>query len=165
MKCKLGGVLTFVGLCAFSIPIAGLAQSFDALGARMTIDVSGAQTHGRSATMRMVIPSGGTPPAVHVHSREDETFVVMRGSFRFWRGKNVIDAGPGSVVYFPRNVPHDFRNIGKTSGELAVTIVPAGFERFFLEIGQRHLTMPKDRNEIMRLSTLYGVRVVGPPKP
>jgi quercetin dioxygenase-like cupin family protein len=112
----------------------------------------------------MVIPPGGGAPAVHIHSREDETFVVTRGTFRFWHGNKVVDAGPASVVYFPRNEPHQFRNIGKTSGEVAVTIVPAGLERFFLELGRRHLTMPKDLREINRLSALYGIRVVGPPK-
>lgn len=163
MKRKLCGALIVFALCALLTPPVGLAQSFEAVGARMTIDVSGAQTHGRSATMRMVIPPGGGAPAAHVHSREDETYVVTRGTFRFWRGKSVIDAGPGSVVYFPRNVPHQFRNIGKASGEVAVTFVPAGLERFFLEIGQHHLTIPKDLNEINRLSRLYGIRIVGPP--
>jgi len=141
--------------------VAAATQWFDALGGKMAIVVSGSQTHGASSSVRMEIPPAGGPPAAHIHSREDETFVVVKGSFRFWHGRSVVDAGPGSVVFLPRNEPHQFRNVGTTTGDLICTIMPAGFERFFLEIGKRHLTLPKDQREFMKLSKQYRIRYAG----
>jgi len=135
-------------------------STFSALGTQMTILVSSAQTNGTSATLRIVVPPGGGPPAAHVHSREDETFIVMSGHFRFWHGEKVEDGLPGSVLYLPRNEPHQFLNVGKTPGELIVTIVPGNFVNFFVEVAKRGITMPKDKAEFDRLSTDYGIRYV-----
>jgi mannose-6-phosphate isomerase-like protein (cupin superfamily) len=138
--------------------------SFQMLGDKMTFEVTAAQTNGASATIDDVVPPGGGPPA-HIHTREDETFVITQGHFRFWHGTHVIDALPGTVVYLPRNEPHQFRNVGSTPGELVVTIVPAGLERMFLAISERGLTIPRDEAEIVRLGREYGITYVPPLAP
>jgi mannose-6-phosphate isomerase-like protein (cupin superfamily) len=138
--------------------------SFQMLGGKMTIAVTAAQTNGASVTIVNEVPPGEGPPA-HIHTREDETFVVTQGHFRFWHGTNVVDALPGTVLYLPRNEPHQFRNVGSTPGVLVVTITPAGLERMFLTISKRGLTMPKDQTEIVRLGSEYGITYVPPLAP
>lgn len=136
-------------------------RSFVALGNRMTIEVSAAETRGRSSTLRMSIQPGGGPLA-HIHTREDETYVITRGHFRFWRGKSIVDAPTGTVVFLPRDEAHQFLNIGARTGELTLTMVPGNLEQFFTELARRHLAMPKDVAAIVRLSAAYGIRYVAP---
>lgn len=137
---------------------------FQMLGGTMTILVTPEQTNGASVTIQWDAPPGGGPPA-HIHTREDETFVVVRGHFRFWHGKQVIDAEPGSVVYMPRNEAHQFRNVGNTNGTVVFTIMPAGLEQMFLTISSRNLTVPKDIPEIVQLGKQYGITNVAPLAP
>jgi mannose-6-phosphate isomerase-like protein (cupin superfamily) len=154
--------MAIVGLCvALGASHNKVPVSFQLLGNTMTFAVTAAQTHGASVTIDEEVPPGGGPPA-HVHTREDETYVVTRGHFRFWRGTRAIDAWPGSIIYLPRNVPHQFLNVGNAPGELVLTIVPAGIERMFLAISQRGLSVPQDRAEIIRLGREYGITYVAP---
>ncbi len=135
--------------------------SFQMLGIKMTLEVTATQSNGASASIEETVPPGGGPPA-HIHTREDETIVVTQGHFRFWHGTRVADALPGTVVYFPRNEPHQFRNVGSTPGTLVVTIMPAGLERMFLAISKSGLTIPKGQAEIVRLGRQYGISYVAP---
>lgn len=154
--------IAVTGLCiTFGAGSDTMPVSFQMLGDKMTFEVTAAQTNGASVTIDDVVPPGGGPPA-HIHTREDETFVITQGHFRFWHGTHVIDALSGTVVYLPRNEPHQFRNVGSTPGELVVTIVPAGLERMFLAISERGLTVPKDEAEIVRLGREYGITYVPP---
>jgi mannose-6-phosphate isomerase-like protein (cupin superfamily) len=138
--------------------------SFQMLGIKMILEVTAAQSNGASVTIEEEVPPGGGPPA-HIHTREDETIVVTQGHFRFWHGTRVVDALPGTVVYFPKNEPHQFRNVGSTPGDLVVTIMPAGLERMFLTISKSGLTIPKDQAEIVRLGSEYGITYVPPLAP
>jgi len=157
--------VAIIGLCfALGAGAGTTPVSFQMLGITMTIAVTAAQTHGASVTVDTVVPPGGGAPA-HIHSREDETYVVTRGHFRFWHGSHVMDALPGAVVYLPRNEAHQFLNVGSTPGEMVMTVVPAGIERMFLTISTRGLTAPKDLKEIVRLGSDYGITYVAPLAP
>ena len=134
---------------------------FALLGTKMAILVPASQTNGSSVTIQDEVPPGSGIPA-HVHTREDEIFVVTQGQVRFWRGHDVIDGGPGTVVYMPRNVPHQFRNIGTTPAIAVATIMPAGLEQMFLTISQRGLTVPKDQAAVITLGTQYGITYLQP---
>ncbi|MDP9016732.1 MAG: cupin domain-containing protein [Candidatus Eremiobacteraeota bacterium] len=157
--------IRFIGLLSFCLFAAGTASAtdsapFDAFGTKMTVVVSNAQAKGLSSTIRTVVPPGGGPPAAHIHTREDEIFVVTRGNFRFWHGKHVVDGNPGAVVFLPRNEAHQFRNIGTTEGEVLFTMMPGTLERFFLEVGKRKFVMPRDMGTVVSLSKAYGITYV-----
>lgn len=155
-------ILVAVGFC-YLLGAAGPATpgSFNLIGTKMTILVPATQTNGTSVTIQDDVPQGGGVPA-HVHTREDETYVITQGQFRFWRGHEIIDAGPGTVVYMPRNVPHQFRNVGATTGTVIFTITPAGLEKMFLTMSQRGLMWPKDQAAITTLTTQYGITNLPP---
>lgn len=155
-------ILVAVGFC-YLLGAAGpeTPVSFDLIGTKMTILVPATQTNGESVTIQDEVAPGGGVPA-HVHTREDETYVITQGQFRFWRGHEVIDARPGSVVYLPRNVPHQFRNVGTTPGTLVFTITPAGLEKMFLTMSQRGLMWPKDQAALTSISSQYGITNLPP---
>jgi hypothetical protein len=49
-------------------------------------------------------------------------------------GDDVIEAGPGDLVFKPRNQWHTFWNAGDEPARILEIIAPAGFERFFAEL-------------------------------
>ena len=49
-------------------------------------------------------------------------------------GDEVVEAGPGDLVYKPRNQWHTFWNAGDAAARILEIISPAGFGRFFAEL-------------------------------
>ena len=49
-------------------------------------------------------PSTRVP--LHVHEREDETWIVLEGEYTFEVGGQTFRAGPGDYVFGPRHVAH-----------------------------------------------------------
>jgi hypothetical protein len=49
-------------------------------------------------------------------------------------GDEVVEAGPGDLVFKPRNQWHTFWNAGDEPCRILEIISPAGFERFFDEL-------------------------------
>ena len=79
----------------FSAPIRFLNGRFD-------VKVSGRDTGGRLCVIDTVrVAPGGPPPPVHVHAGQDEVFHVLGGRFRFRIGDELIEAGPGDVLFGP----------------------------------------------------------------
>jgi mannose-6-phosphate isomerase-like protein (cupin superfamily) len=157
MLASLIRVIAILGLLTTLGSNGASSTSFvDTVGDRMTVEISSTDTNGVSSTLR-IDPSPGHGPRAHIHSREDETYVVIRGHFRFWSSTRVVDAKPGSIIFLPRNEPHQWLNVGKTTGELILTITPGGLDRFFLEASKRGLRIPKDNAEIDRLRATYGI--------
>ena len=113
-----------------------------------------------AAVVEEIVPPGVGAP-LHRHSREDEIFYVIEGTFRIWRGEEVLDAGPGGVVLLPRDQVHTFKNIGAATGRLLTVIVPAGFERFFEAIVERGLAEGND-DQIIALAAEFGLDNLGP---
>ena len=38
-------------------------------------------------------------------------------------------------MHLKKNIPHTYKNVGNSTGRLLFTIMPAGFENFFAEVG------------------------------
>jgi hypothetical protein len=49
-------------------------------------------------------------------------------------GADVLEAGPGDLVFKPRGEWHTFWNAGDVPRRILEIIAPAGFERFFAEL-------------------------------
>jgi hypothetical protein len=60
---------------------------------------------------------------------------VLEDEFEFLNGDHRIKAGPGSFVYAPKGSLHALKCVGEEPGRLLTLATPAGFERFFEEIG------------------------------
>ena len=113
----------------------------------------------------LTAPGGGPPP--HVHTREDEFFHVVDGSFEIRIGEEVHDLGPGGFAYVPRGTVHNFRNTADKPSRILVGFTPGGMEGFFRESGRPALddgpAPPVDDDEIARTMAAakrYGVESV-----
>ena len=71
---------------------------------------------------------------LHRHNREDEYSFVLEGRMGALLGDDVVEAGPGDLVFKPRDQWHTFWNAGDEPCRILEIISPAGFERFFDEL-------------------------------
>ena len=73
------------------------------------VKASGRSTGGSLTVMELAVDGG---PPRHTHTREDESFYVFTGVVDVECGEDRFEAGPGSFVFLPRNLPHAFRSVG-----------------------------------------------------
>jgi len=59
---------------------------------------------------------------------------VLEGRMGALLGDDVVEAGPGDLVYKPRGQWHTFWNAGDEPARILEIISPAGFEQFFAEL-------------------------------
>jgi mannose-6-phosphate isomerase-like protein (cupin superfamily) len=97
------------------------------LGGLAVIKATGKETGGHYTLVEVLEPEGEAP--LHVHHREDEGFWVLEGELTFQIGDKTIEAGPGSFVFGPKDVPHNF-TVHSGSARLLFLLSPAGFEEF-----------------------------------
>lgn len=90
--------------------------------------------------------SGGGPGYLHVHYDDDEAWHIISGMLRFrFSSGETRDAGPGTTVYVPAGVAHDYDEIEGPSRYLMI-LTP----RLKALIDELHAA-PFDRHgEIMR---------------
>jgi len=148
-------------------PGAGEAHDNWLGGARLVIKASAQQTQGRLAAVELWGPKGFGSP-VHVHSNDDEFFVVLDGEVRFRLGDEVTDAAPQSIIYGPREVPHAF-TVNSDEARMLLFFGPAGVEGFFREAAAYAATVPAgqqpDPQALAEIGARYGQKFVGPPMP
>jgi quercetin dioxygenase-like cupin family protein len=139
------------------------------LGTLAIIKASSDTTDGRVAVIEHLAPQGRGAP-LHVHRREDEWFYVTEGELTLWVGGRVIEAGAGSFVYGPRDVPHTFVVTSPQARFLLVT-EPAGFESFMRAVAEPAGALeipppasePPDFEQLAALAAEYGIEILGPP--
>lgn len=121
-----------------------------------------------------VIARPGGEPALHVHEREDETYVVLDGALTFHRGGERVDAGAGDVVFLPRGVEHGFA-LRSPQARLLVVCTPGsgGLAAAFHALSQPAETVvppagPPSAEEVNAWEVAFGavgVTFTGPPLP
>ena len=142
----------------------GLAVWF--LDALLIVKANAEQTGGAFALIDNVGPPGDSP--FHVHQNEDEAFYVLEGEITVYVGDEKIKADPGTWVYGPREVPHGFRIGGTSPARFLLLYTPAGFEQYFVEVGEpvRELTLPPaeppNMERLMSVAPKYDIDILGP---
>lgn len=119
-----------------------------------------------------VIARPGGEPALHVHTREDETYVILEGELTFHRGGERLEAGPGDVVVLPRGVEHGFA-LRSPEARLLVVCTPGGLGAPFHALSVPGAAAagpagPPSAEEINAMEVAfgeYGVTFTGPPLP
>lgn len=131
------------------------------LGIPMVIRIHGRDTGGvLSAVESHDLPGGGPP--THIHSREDETFQILEGEYEFTVGDKSFVAKKGTTIFAPRGVPHTYRYLGKTPGQLMCIITPAGFEGFFETIGALTPEQQQDIPRVITIAKEFGLEIIPP---
>jgi quercetin dioxygenase-like cupin family protein len=136
-------------------------------GALMTLKARSGSTGGALGLVEARFPADFGPP-LHVHHREDEALYVLDGQLRCRNGDQEFTAGPGELVFGPRELPHTFK-AGPGGARALVLMLPAGLEQMFQEGGVPTLD-PSNRpvedydiETVTRLAAKYGFDVIGPP--
>jgi mannose-6-phosphate isomerase-like protein (cupin superfamily) len=112
------------------------------------VKASGRSTGGSLTAIEITVDQG---PPKHTHTREDESFYVFTGALYVECGHDRLEAGPGSFVFLPRNVPHRFRSIGGPATALLI-VTPGGLDEYFAEL---HAKL--SANEIAIVQEKYGI--------
>lgn len=105
----------------------------------LTIITSASETNGAFSLVKNVMRKGFEPP-LHVHTREDESNLIMKGEILFTVGDKTIHAKAGDYIHLPKNVPHTFKLLTDTAETLLV-ITPGGFEEMFIECSRPALSI------------------------
>lgn len=112
-----------------------------------------------------LLPARTAGPSLHVHTREDEAAYVIEGSLTCKVGDERLEAGAGTLVWLPREVPHTFANLSDSPVRVFGVTVPAGLEGMFKEQASYFASLqgPPDAGVVAAIGAKYGVTVVGPP--
>jgi quercetin dioxygenase-like cupin family protein len=142
------------------VPVNG-GQSVNILGIPMLIRVPGRATGGTLSVVESHDSPGGGPPP-HIHHREDETFQILEGEYEFTVAGETLRAGPGATLFAPRGLAHGYRCVSPGGGKLSVVITPAGFERFFEEIGALTPQQQQDLPRVLEIAGKFGLEFLPP---
>ena len=130
----------------------------------MNIKLTTRDTGGESYVYEVITPPGVGMP-LHVHKIEDEIIHVLDGDeFDVEIGGEEFRAGPGSLIYFPRKVPHRFLNAGAKPLHTLWTITPrASYERFIEDLATLPEESLTDMTEVRDLFSRYGIEILSAP--
>jgi quercetin dioxygenase-like cupin family protein len=160
---------------AMSVPINGLEpylqqssehQHLDWIGNMELSVILDAATTGGQVSLIQVIASRGDASPVHIHSRDDEAFLLLEGAMTV-RVDDVRDQlRPGGIGCLPRHRPHAFR-FDSDSRALIIS-TPAGQEEFFRSAGwDTRRPKPPDwkisPDALKEAAEAYGTTIIGPP--
>lgn len=125
----------------------------------------GSRTGGAAMIGDARMPPRTPGPSLHVHTREDEGVYVVAGRMTFQVGERIFEAGPGSFVWLPREVPHTFANLSDEAVWAVGITLPPGLEGMFVEQSAYFASLegPPDEAAVQAIGARFGVRSVGPP--
>jgi quercetin dioxygenase-like cupin family protein len=102
-------------------------------GHELTVILDAAITGGQLTVIETHARSGDASP-VHVHSRDDEAFLLLDGAMTVWAGDQRHQLQPGGIAFLPRRLPHAVRY--DTASRALILSTPAGSqERVFRAAG------------------------------
>ena len=113
-------------------PHDGKAGSLGMIGVRLMID--GAESGGGFSLVEHPMPPRALAAPLHRHLNEDEYSFILEGRVGALLGDDVVEGGPGDLIFKPRGQWHTFWNAGAEPARLLEIIAPAGFEQFFSEL-------------------------------
>jgi quercetin dioxygenase-like cupin family protein len=134
-------------------------------GSTLSILLDGKATDGQLMVGRFDVSKGEAPP-YHVHSNEDEIFMLITGTALVWVDDQESELTEGGIVFLPKKVPHSYR-ITSDKADLLIITTPAGIEGMFRETGRDRST-PRPPGYTVTpqpaVAEKYGNQVLGPPR-
>jgi mannose-6-phosphate isomerase-like protein (cupin superfamily) len=144
-----------------AVKVVGTAEGrqgfLGSIGVRFLID--GAEAGERFSLVEHPMSPRALAAPLHLHTREDEYSFVLQGRMGALLGDDVVEAGPGELVFKPREQWHTFWNAGDEPCRILEIISPAGFERFFQELVDMGGVAEADPEAFARLRQRYGLEM------
>ena len=136
-------------------------------GGTLTMLLDSAATDGQLMMGRFDVSEGEAPP-FHMHTREDEVFMLIKGTALVWYDDQEYELAEGGVVFLPRGVPHAYR-ITSAEADLLMVNTPGGIEGMFRFSGRDKSTPRPDGFQISpermaEAAEKFGNVIVGPPR-
>ena len=125
------------------------------IGVRFMID--GSEADERFSLVEHPMSPRALAAPLHRHTREDEYSYVLEGRMGALLGDEVVEAGPGELVFKPRDQWHTFWNAGDEPCRILEIICPGGFEHFFDELGQLQQQPDFTPEKLGPLGAKYGL--------
>jgi mannose-6-phosphate isomerase-like protein (cupin superfamily) len=138
-------------------PTEGAEGFLGSIGVRFLID--GDEAGDRFSLVEHPMSPRALAAPLHMHTREDEYSFVLQGRMGALLGDDVVEAGPGDLVFKPRNQWHTFWNAGDEPCRILEIIAPAGFEDFFRELSDMGGAIKADPDELAALGERYGLQL------
>jgi mannose-6-phosphate isomerase-like protein (cupin superfamily) len=138
-------------------PNDGKAGFLGSIGVRFMID--GDEAGGDFSLVEHPMSPRALAAPLHRHTREDEYSYVLAGRMGALLGDEVLEAGPGDLVFKPREQWHTFWNAGEEPCRILEIIAPAGFEHFFEELVALGGALAADPEQLAGLSERYGLEM------
>jgi quercetin dioxygenase-like cupin family protein len=146
-------------------------QTLSMAGDTYRLLLTGTQTGGAYAMIDMLVPPGGGP-ILHEHAGFHETFYVLDGEVRFQFEDKTLTAKKGQLVSIPQGGGvHCFKNVSTADARMLCTVVPAGLDAFFLEVGKPvapgaplppHQMGPDEQQRAKAIAERYGQKLYPP---
>ena len=136
-------------------------------GGTISILLDSQATNGQLTVGRFAVGKGEAPP-FHLHTREDEIFMLIKGEALLWLGDEQMELSEGGIVYLPKNIPHGYRITSNTADLLMIT-TPGGIEGMFRQAG-RDITTPRpdgfsiSKEKLAEAAANHGQVLLGPPR-
>jgi len=143
----------------FVVPAGGGAQlDMEEPGRFAALKLIGDETKGSIMMFEETVPPG-TSTTYHLHRNSDEVAWVLAGEITFMIGDQVSVGGPGTCAFFPRKVPHAWKNRTGETGRVLFLYTPAAAGGLF---EARLQDWPPEGEERDRLRERHGWEVLGP---
>jgi mannose-6-phosphate isomerase-like protein (cupin superfamily) len=145
----------------FVVPAGGGThhQSPTTPGRFFDLKLHGHQTGDSIVLFEETVPAG-TKSWHHLHHDSDEIVWVLEGEFSFKIGDEVFSGGPGTCAFFPRHVPHAWKNAGTGPGRAVFFYTPAAAGHYIEEMMERE-ARPSDE-ELQKQLERHRWEIVGP---
>ncbi len=115
--------------------------------------IDGADAGGRFALVQHLFPPRALAAPLHRHHREDEYSYVLYGHIGAVLGDDEVLAGPGDLIFKPRDQWHTFWNAGDEPAAVLELISPAGLEQLFRQLDG--LTEPPTAEQVAEMAAPY----------
>ena len=138
-------------------PRDGSAGFLGSMGVRFMVD--GDESGGGFSLVEHPMSAHALGAPIHRHMREDEYSYVVEGRIGLMLGDHVLEAGPGSLIFKPRQQWHTFWNAGDSPARILEIISPAGFERYFAELVALGGSRVASSQDLKSLAERYALEV------
>lgn len=135
-------------------------------GHELAVILDAAVTAGQLSVIDVHARRGDASP-VHVHSRDDEAFLLLDGAMTVWVGDQRSQLQPGGIVFLPRELPHAVRY--DIASRALVLSTPAGPQESVFRTAGWDLSRPRPEGwqpapeALRQAAEQNGVTVIGPP--
>jgi mannose-6-phosphate isomerase-like protein (cupin superfamily) len=134
-------------------PNDGKMGFLGSIGVRFIL--GGHESGGGVALVEHPMSARALAAPLHKHALEDEYSFILTGRVGALLGDEVLEGGPGDLIFKPRNQWHTFWNAGDEPARILEVISPAGFEKFFEELSDMGGVAQAPPEKMMQLLGRY----------